>query len=483
MIAGCYKFHLQAEIVQESSKFAPQFTTMDFFMWLYHRNNEKIQREIARNKEALCEKVRHVDTLLEEAEIEIRQLEALRLNSLSLKEVQRVAQQLKEVQEVQLAQVEHLEKFNLPMSLDWYTGLETLRLEELLDKLLGRVELILSKLVLVELIRAELRRRKELIDRFLVFLAMQWQKLLESLLFSHNVFEFPNKHRPPCTTMPWNIPPALIVLWGVCWMFHPWSPIDGIQLQPLSANEQTLFSSGKIFPHFKRPFCAADIFHTDIDNELTGLYQRQHSVTSNGPSRGLLDWGFPGLDLEDWDFSSHPEYGNLQSLNPEPFTPLPAPDTQLISTAEVAPLQNILAGSDPFSFPIQHVTVSELADLYVEPGSILLSEAPSGSTADQLAISLPGVAIETFKGAGLTRPNERRTASVAEGGQYKEYARLPTPSPRLGSARWTEHIADLPHKSTTYKRSEEPPQNAEGKMICKHTECSNLTFTRRCDWK
>ena len=32
--------------------------------------------------------------------------------------------------------------------------------------------------------------------------------------------ELPNKHRPPCTTMPWCIWPVLVVLWGVCWMFY-----------------------------------------------------------------------------------------------------------------------------------------------------------------------------------------------------------------------------------------------------------------------
>lgn len=35
--------------------------------------------------------------------------------------------------------------------------------------------------------------------------------------------EFPGHIRPPCTTMPWTIWPALIVLWGVCWMFYPTS--------------------------------------------------------------------------------------------------------------------------------------------------------------------------------------------------------------------------------------------------------------------
>ncbi|KAF9776811.1 hypothetical protein IL306_004928 [Fusarium sp. DS 682] len=33
------------------------------------------------------------------------------------------------------------------------------------------------------------------------------------------IFEFPNNIRHVCTTMPWTILPALIVLWGVCWMF------------------------------------------------------------------------------------------------------------------------------------------------------------------------------------------------------------------------------------------------------------------------
>ncbi|CZR46794.1 uncharacterized protein FPRO_12245 [Fusarium proliferatum ET1] len=33
------------------------------------------------------------------------------------------------------------------------------------------------------------------------------------------IFEFPNNMRHVCTTMPWTILSALLVLWGVCWMF------------------------------------------------------------------------------------------------------------------------------------------------------------------------------------------------------------------------------------------------------------------------
>jgi hypothetical protein len=54
--------------------------------------------------------------------------------------------------------------------------------------------------------------------------------------------EFPNSMRPPCTTMPWTIWPALLVLWGVCWMFYtPLSPADEQQFDLSLLDEWTLF--------------------------------------------------------------------------------------------------------------------------------------------------------------------------------------------------------------------------------------------------
>jgi hypothetical protein len=47
-----------------------------------------------------------------------------------------------------------------------------------------------------------------------------WEKILYLLLPYFLLSEFPNRLRPPCTTMPWTIWPALAVLWGVCWMFY-----------------------------------------------------------------------------------------------------------------------------------------------------------------------------------------------------------------------------------------------------------------------
>ena len=33
--------------------------------------------------------------------------------------------------------------------------------------------------------------------------------------------EWPDSQPPFSSTMPWNIKPSLVVLWGVCWMFYP----------------------------------------------------------------------------------------------------------------------------------------------------------------------------------------------------------------------------------------------------------------------
>ncbi|PNP61412.1 hypothetical protein FNYG_13895 [Fusarium nygamai] len=57
------------------------------------------------------------------------------------------------------------------------------------------------------------------------------------------IFEFPNNIRHTCTTMPWTILPALLVLWGVCWMFvigssqpeHEWGNAVDPMISPVPA--------------------------------------------------------------------------------------------------------------------------------------------------------------------------------------------------------------------------------------------------------
>jgi len=53
--------------------------------------------------------------------------------------------------------------------------------------------------------------------------------ILSGAVFS----EFGKRKRPKCTTMPWDIWPSLVVLWGVCWMFYT----------PISDREQLFFQN------------------------------------------------------------------------------------------------------------------------------------------------------------------------------------------------------------------------------------------------
>jgi hypothetical protein len=54
-----------------------------------------------------------------------------------------------------------------------------------------------------------------------ISLILHFLKYLLTCLLFCNFSIFPGTIRPRCTTMPWTIWPALVVLWGVCWMFRP----------------------------------------------------------------------------------------------------------------------------------------------------------------------------------------------------------------------------------------------------------------------
>lgn len=72
--------------------------------------------------------------------------------------------------------------------------------------------------------------------------AVRLQLILEFLLLLCKSSGFPDGDRPMCMTMPWNILPALVVLWGVCWMFYntPQDYVDSSAFQYPSLDENIL---------------------------------------------------------------------------------------------------------------------------------------------------------------------------------------------------------------------------------------------------
>jgi hypothetical protein len=99
-----------------------------------------------------------------------------------------------------------------------------------------------------------LKRTIEILLLSLEYLALLLQKILLYLLLFCRFAEFPNQRRPKCTTMPWNIWPSLVVLWGVCWMFYPYSSHLDDTENPLSLDDEYV----RLFEPSKTPSYAIE---------------------------------------------------------------------------------------------------------------------------------------------------------------------------------------------------------------------------------
>jgi hypothetical protein len=93
--------------------------------------------------------------------------------------------------------------------------------------------------------------------RSLEYLVLLLLSILRFLLGCSKFGGFQNRERPRCTTMPWNIWPSLVVLWGVCWMFvnTPFIEFDATQFNSAFDDEQLpLFVPSKTFPSTREIF-------------------------------------------------------------------------------------------------------------------------------------------------------------------------------------------------------------------------------------
>ena len=185
---------------------------------------------------------------------------------------------------------------------DTYRYLHNLRYDHLSDTYYYLHNLIL---------RDENPQLEELIQTLLLleYLALLLQNSLQYLLLFCKFAEFPNRHRPKCTTMPWNIWPSLVILWGVCWMFYPSPPGD--------TPNQFLFNDEHLLSldHGKTPSytieSSAKLISTSQPNHLILHYPHFRrvlvsyrkisigSMTRPSPILGLL-WGMKPLKILIW---------------------------------------------------------------------------------------------------------------------------------------------------------------------------------------
>ncbi|KAF5657236.1 hypothetical protein FCIRC_13329 [Fusarium circinatum] len=101
--------------------------------------------------------------------------------------------------------------------------LEIMKLSSSLIEILGKNDLLftheeMALMDTIEEVEAILGRLKQWFRRKYEDLGRK-KDVTEEQGLAEPFFEFPNNIRHTCTTMPWTILPALLVLWGVCWMF------------------------------------------------------------------------------------------------------------------------------------------------------------------------------------------------------------------------------------------------------------------------
>ncbi|KAF5703321.1 hypothetical protein FMUND_13020 [Fusarium mundagurra] len=173
--------------------------------------------------------------------------------------------------------------------------LEVMKLSSSLIEILGKNDVLFTHEE--EAIMDTIEEIEAILDRLKLWFRCIYENLsrekdvTEEQGLAEPIFEFPNNIRHTCTTMPWTILPALLILWGVCWMFI----IGSSQPEDEWRNAVDPMIS---------PIPAAYDFYADF-----------HGIG--------IEEGLQGLVADDFDNRGHlsqgtlegPWHGNVQSMN------------------------------------------------------------------------------------------------------------------------------------------------------------------------
>ncbi|KAF4336028.1 hypothetical protein FBEOM_10083 [Fusarium beomiforme] len=119
-----------------------------------------------------------------------------------------------------------------------------------------------------------------IIERLNLRFRRKYEDLKHKNACSQIIFEFPNNMRHVCTTMPWTILPALLVLWGVCWMFI------------IGPGEVELEKPNTPFPTFSPVPAGYDFYKSSLANHEDEFHAGFVSDFSTAPYGDQLTLGF-----------------------------------------------------------------------------------------------------------------------------------------------------------------------------------------------
>jgi len=326
--------------------------------------------------------------------------------------------------------------------------------EKLKKEILGLVQLKLEleqlklEFELVELVLKRLKlERIARLWRALEYLVLLLLSTLRFLLSCSRIGGFQNRERLRCTTMPWNIWPSLVVLWGVCWMFIN-TPLNEFDTTPSNAvpdDEQlSLFVPSKTFPFIRETFQIHWREVTDLSLD-TSFAPNPFTPNFAGFDPFLGNFEF-GNALNDAAYD-HTPYLDHQTLNEIPLgslqqnyqdqpSPREAEDYSIYSRSLPGDFSsnsdNRIKGTATPNFPIRqlHMNINQVANTHVSSHS--LSSLSAAAT--------------TFGRPDSEAPLLQPISPISEQQQI-------------------------------------PPRNAEGKLICTDPGCTDKTFRRYCDWQ
>jgi hypothetical protein len=153
---------------------------------------------------------------------------------------------------------------------------------------------------------------------------------------------------------------------------------------------------------------------------------------------------------------SHPHFLNLY----EPLSQSSQSNTTL-TNLESSTLENMESCA-----PVENVSL-------VQNTKIIPHKTPSVNSNTSIPTT---VGSEVARSPLLSPTTERRHSIASSHGDTQQ------PSEDT-SSQDNDNSGLSTRKNHAYKRAEEPPRNHKNKMICKHSECANVAFDRKCEWK
>ncbi|KAH7113885.1 hypothetical protein B0J11DRAFT_445639 [Dendryphion nanum] len=272
--------------------------------------------------------------------------------------------------------------------------------------------------------------------------------------------EHPDDKHLLSTTWPWSLKPSLAVLWGVCWMFYYEQTTQqrGRKENGTSNNSQRV--PQQLFLHNNEQLQA---WNAPNPNECI--------ETDANFGRELIEGieGIAGTQAQQvtTDASAADNPGFAAPPN------FAASYNHIYSPHQAPHLNNIHTNLSNYGQPSPQQPQQQ------QPYSNNNNNMGHERNDSVNTVSIPTPISMAESRSPLISPLGHRRISSASSFTHTRQI-----SEDRSTTDGDEDGTSPRQRNHSYKRAEEPPRNAENKMICKHPECtgSTITFDRKCEW-